>query len=78
MAQVLWVDANLKMDQDEKEELISTVLEDLHFWMNPEIYKAAKEREELGRDNVLYERQIMQMESGNFEDNDPKNYWEID
>ena len=64
------------MDQKEKEDLISTVLEDLHFWMNPQLFKEMKEREMSERENVLFEKQVEEMDSGNFKDKE-LNYWEL-
>ena len=72
----MWISANLEKDKEERNDLISSVLEDLHFWMNPEVYEAIKEKEERERENVLYDKQVFQMDLGNFEE-EPTNYWEI-
>lgn len=42
------------------------------------MYRKMEERREAIRENVLYEQQVMEMSSGDFKDNDPTNYWEIE
>jgi len=50
-----WILWNLNNDKKELYELIHTVMENLHPWLNPELYNKIKEKEENTRSNWMYD-----------------------
>lgn len=61
MEQKLWVYTNSLIDKSESREFIYSIKESVLPWLNPEMYKAIKKKQDNTRENSDYEQQRRQM-----------------